>query len=147
MHGSHFGIGAIVFAFLVSAVSLPRLRWALAEGGGSWGASLAFAFFLPTTAVAIGVLLGRVASQDPLRGNYARFRDTYELVLNGAVAFVVGMHLIVLAMLLGGAAWIGRAPSLLVGVLLVVAGNVLPRIRPNLLMGARTPWTLGDERA
>jgi uncharacterized membrane protein len=33
-----------------------------------------------------------------------------------------------------------------VGVLLLVLGNVLPRVRSNWWMGVRTPWTLSSER-
>ncbi len=144
MHRRRFRITAIVLAFLAAAASLPRTRSAVV---GSWGGSLWLTFLLPLTAVAVCVLFQHLARRDPLRGNYQRFRDTYELVLNAGVAFVVGLHLILLVTLLGGPSWIGRAPSLLVGTLLVLVGNVLPRVRPNLMVGVRTPWTLGDEQA
>ncbi len=147
MHRRHFRIAAIVFAYLASAVSFPSLQSALAGSPDAWGGPLVLAFLLPTAATATCLLLRQLAARDPLRRNYERFRDTYELVLDAAVAFVVGLHSILLATLLGGLPWIARAPSLLVGVLLILVGNVLPRVRPNLLVGIRTPWTLDHERA
>ena len=34
-----------------------------------------------------------------------------------------------------------------VGVLLVVVGNVLGKVRPNYFVGVRTPWTLASARS
>jgi hypothetical protein len=135
-------IAAIAAAYVVSGFLcffLPKLV--------GWSGRLVLAFFLPTMAVGICVLFRQLASSDPLRVNYARFRDTYELILNAVVIFIVGLHLTLLGTLLGGPSrWIGRVPSLLIGVLLVVVGCALPRVRPNLALGIRTPWTLHNEK-
>jgi uncharacterized membrane protein len=39
----------------------------------------------------------------------------------------------------------GRTPMIGIGVLFMVLGNYLPRIRSNWWMGIRTPWTLESE--
>jgi uncharacterized membrane protein len=39
-----------------------------------------------------------------------------------------------------------RLMPALVGVMLVVVGNVLPQARPNWFFGIRTPWTLSNDR-
>jgi uncharacterized membrane protein len=148
MHSSSFRLVVIAAAYLVSAIVMPRLPSAppgspmLARGG-----PLVLAFLLPTTAIAVCLLFSGLASKDPFRGNYRRFQQTYELTLNAAVAFIIVLHAILLLTLLGGVSWMGRAPALLVGTLLVLVGNVVPRLRPNLVLGIRTTRILQDERA
>ena len=39
-----------------------------------------------------------------------------------------------------------RVMPFAMGVFFVVLGNVLPRTRPNWLLGIRTPWTLSSDR-
>lgn len=63
------------------------------------------------------------------------------------VLFTIALHLVLVASL-GGIplvrAWAPRIGVVLFGLLLVAVGNVLPRIRPNLVIGIRTPRTLRD---
>ena len=40
---------------------------------------------------------------------------------------------------------VGRMVMPFLGVILVVTGNYMPKIRKNPTMGIRLPWTLGDE--
>jgi uncharacterized membrane protein len=41
---------------------------------------------------------------------------------------------------------VARLVTTLAGVLFVVIGNVMPRMRPNWWFGVRTPWTLSNDR-
>ena len=141
--GVAYGISAVVYILLPAeaptAFALPiELDWRTAR--------ILVVFFLPTAAACLSALHRHVASSDPFRANYARFRQTYDLILNAAVVFIMVLHLTLLAALLGGSRWIGHLPSVTMGLLFVIVGNVLPRLRPNLVVGIRTPWTLASER-
>lgn len=99
------------------------------------------ALFLPFVALVLCLLFRRLSASDPLKENYRRFEGTYRLVLDAAVIFVLGLHLTLLATLIVGVrASIGMVPPLLAGILLVVVGNALPRVRPNAVVGIPTPW-------
>ena len=50
------------------------------------------------------------------------------------------------AVALGYQVAVSRLVPALVGVLFVVIGNVMPRMRPNWWFGVRTPWTLSNDR-
>jgi uncharacterized membrane protein len=39
-----------------------------------------------------------------------------------------------------------RFTPFMVGALLILLGNVMPRARPNWMFGIRTPWTLSNDR-
>jgi uncharacterized membrane protein len=138
----------IAMAFLVSAVVFilwPAQRY-LPAGLNGWVIRVLSAFFFPAAAMAILWVFRRLASKDPLRANYERFRRTYELVVDAAVVLMVGVHLTLLATLFGVQTWVGHLFAFLLGGALVFVGNILPRVRPNNVIGIRTPWALRNER-
>ena len=104
------------------------------------------AFLLPTTAALIYLLVRRVWERDLVRDRDETFEPSYEAILFAVVLFIVAIHLLVLAALTGAfptqRVWLVRAMIVLVGLLVVRIGNLLPRTRPNLALGIRTPRTL-----
>jgi uncharacterized membrane protein len=132
----------IVAAYAVSSV----LAFFLPDMVG-WAGRLVLPFFLPTVAVGMCALFRQLASSEPLRISFVRFRETYELILNAAVIFIVGLHLTLLGSLLRGPShWFVRVLFLLIGSVLVFFGSALPRVRPNPAVGIVAPWTLRSRR-
>ncbi len=154
MSHERFRSALITVAFVASATAVAFLPGALPRdfgvprGWDAWPSRIFSAFFLPLAAALVCVLFGRLTTSDPLRANYDRFRSTYNLALNAAVVFILGLHAVLLAtLLLGVRPWIGYLPPLLAGVLVIVVGNALPRVRPNAVLGVPTAWARGSERA
>lgn len=84
---------------------------------------------------------------DPKRANYERFRDTYlsfqliiVLLCNGLTAITLTESL------RPGTVGVGTASQLMIGLVLVLLGNIMPRCRHNWFCGIKTPWTLASER-
>jgi uncharacterized membrane protein len=80
---------------------------------------------------------------EPDDGDQAR--NAQDAIVFSAMLFVVGLHATVLAGLMGfawGVQWSARIVPFLLGVTLIVIGNLLPRTRPNLTVGLRTRHTL-----
>lgn len=135
-----FGVSILFFVrlpILVGPILLPDFG------------RIAMSFTIPLAALAIILIFRSLVNRDPLRANYERFRRTYEISLDLAVALAVGTHLLLLGwfMILRVhiGLWISYVPTCLVGIVLIVAGNIMPRLRSNNSMGIRTRWTLGDE--
>lgn len=144
MIGGAFAASLVAFFYLPGA--LPR-SWGLPPAAGAWVSRALSAFFLPSVAAVIGLMFSRLAPLDPYRGGTAAFQSAYPVIVNTAIVFILGLHAVLLAaLLLGPVAWLGTVLPLLFGGALVVAGNVLPRLRPNLAVGVRTPWTLADRQ-
>ena len=139
---------AVVLAYAASAAAVVRLPASLPVDLvlPQWTWRWIVAFFLPTVAVCLWLLARALARRDPLPSRYGAGRATWEVVLTAAVVFVVGLHLVALATALSPRPSYGRALPLLLGVLMVIVGNVLPRLRPNHAFGVRTPWALADAR-
>jgi hypothetical protein len=119
------------------------------------------AFGLPTVALALWLffvwaasraglaamrpMFGRWAPADTLEPDaIARFRPTYDLVVALVIGFVLAFHLTILALAAGAPPATARGFLLLLGLGLAALGNVMPRLRPNPIMGLRTRTAMND---
>ncbi len=151
MSHDRFRAAVIAAAFLISVLVFLRMPATARPTVVPLIQRLVVAFFLPATALAVLFILKRVAAKEPRRENYAKFRGTFELLLDITVVVLFGLQLLLHGWLivfhrLDSTPGLGLVPTTLVGLALVIVGNVLPRIRPNSAVGIRTPWTLRDER-
>lgn len=152
MSHDRFRYGLIGAAFAVSVlffIRLPAIVGRVRPLGFDNFARIATSFTIVAAALAIVLIFKSLAKRDPMRRNYERFRKTYDIFLDLAVVLTIGVHFLLLASMLIPRGLVGRwvsyVPTCLVGFILVVAGNALPRLRPNSAMGVRTRWTLRDE--
>lgn len=105
-----------------------------------WGA-----FGAPLVAAAVYILMLITPLVDPRRENYARFAGAYRLVRLSVVAFLVGIHAIVLLAGLGRPVNVAFTVQIAISLLFVILGNVMGQVRHNYFVGIRTPWTLASE--
>lgn len=103
------------------------------------------AFVLPALTAGIYLLLLALRRIDPRRAHYARFEDTYWVILAVLAIILSALHVLTLGLALGWPIDMGRATMMTMGLLFVGLGNYLPRIRSNWWIGIRTPWTLENE--
>lgn len=61
------------------------------------------------------------------------------------VAFLCGLHLVILRAALHGGAGLGCELALLIGAMWIAMAVLLPRIRRNPILGVRTAWTLSSD--
>lgn len=73
-----------------------------------------------------------------------RFRSTYDTIVLSVVVLMLGVHAGMVAAMLGHDSLAPRIINVVMGLSLAVAGNVMPRLRPNLIAGVRTRGTLTD---
>ena len=128
-------------AYLASIAAYPSL-----PGPAPGVARPLIAFLLPTTAALVYILARRVWLRDPVRDGDEAFEPTYDAIFFSVVLFIVVLHLLVIGMLTGvlpaHRAGLLRGTMVLFGLLMLRIGNLLPRTRPNLAFGIRTPRTL-----
>ena len=110
----------------------------------------AIAFLIPTaafvTCAALETLFSRTTSNAP----HLESAKAVRAVSTFTVLFMVGLHGLVLVSLLGfpiSGFPVHRLAMVLFGLLLVGIGNVLPRVRPNTVIGVRSRRLIGDRVA
>jgi uncharacterized membrane protein len=97
-------------------------------------------------------LLGVLWSRDPIRDRDPQIEATYRTIIRTVVLFILGLHAAVLFTLTTElhedvVRIAARAVPLMLGLTLIVIGNLLPRLRPNIVIGIRTSRTLSDRGA
>jgi uncharacterized membrane protein len=138
-----FGFSLAVYSRLPDRIPL---HWNWEGEVDRFGGRLEGAFLLPAIVLVVWLVMRFLPGIDPRRANYEKFAGTYDTVVNGALTLLVAIHIIVLGNALGWPIPLERTTPVLVGILLIVIGNVLPRTRSNWWLGIRTPWTLSSER-
>ncbi|MCX8003270.1 MAG: SdpI family protein [Anoxybacillus mongoliensis] len=105
-----------------------------------WGALL-----LPLLLTGMIFLLIYLPKIDPRKENYEKFEKVYRIFLHVLVIFFVSLHVVTLAYNIGISVQVDIVVPLGVGLLFIVLGNYMPKIKPNYFFGIRTPWTLDNE--
>ena len=137
----------VVLAAYAAGAAWYWLNIGLAPATGSpevTGGGL-IAFVLPTTAAVVLWMFHTFESRRPLFSPEPGDCAATERILFRIIVFIAGLHGLVL-LLLFEVPWVQQwglqLSLLLIGALLVSVGNLLPKTRPNVLVGIRTPRSL-----
>lgn len=134
-------------ALLVGLWSLIPTRvithWGF-DGPDAWGSkmSLIVPALMPLVPLLFAWFLPRI---DPKKENYARHSYAFTMTIVAVLVFVEGLYGVMILSELGVSVDVNSAMVCGLGLLWVVIGNVMPQIKPNLMFGIRTPWTIADE--
>jgi uncharacterized membrane protein len=141
----------ILGMFVATWVVLPQLpdpmpiHWNAVGQPDDFASRWIGAFMLPLVSLGLYLVMLLVPAIDPRRENYARFADTYHIFRLLLISFMAFVHGATLFSVLRAESQLN--PDLVmvaVGLLFVLLGNYIPRIRSNWFVGIRTPWTLSD---
>lgn len=97
-------------------------------------------------AVLVGVfpILARI---EPRQLHFAQSRKTFGILGAVIMLYFLVVHTVQLLNILGRAANAATYWPILAGLVLLILGNYLGKIRSNSFIGFRTPWTLESERS
>lgn len=151
---TRFGyIAAIAVAYLASIAAYSRIPEPFCEIGCTMSlARPLIAFALPTAMAVVVASLGMLWNRDPIRDRDAHSDATYHAVIRTIVLFILGLHVAVLFALTSQlrpdvVRAVAHAVPVMFGLTLIIIGNLLPRLRPNIVIGIRTSRTLTDRAA
>lgn len=122
------------------------IHWDIHGQVNGYGSRFIGAFLNPLIMLVIAVLIPVLPKIDPRGRNYDKFSSSYHTMMNATITLMFVIHLFALGSALGMRLPIERLIPAAVGVLFIVLGNLLPRVRPNWMVGIRTPWTLSSDR-
>jgi len=131
---------------LPADASLP-VHWNAAGEADRYGGKAEALLLLPAVTVGVLLLFNLIRYIDPLRVNIERSGQAYRAVLLGTLFFMAVLHTGAVLSALGYPINIGLLAAPAVGLMFVVMGNYMGKIRRNYMFGVRTPWTLASELA
>ena len=120
--------------------------------------ALAVALLIPTLALVVYFFLERIAAvKGPAQpvpqwllnektgsAGVERFEPTFHATVFAVTSLLALFHIVLLGSILAWPVWFFRAVTVLLGVGFITIGNVIPRVRPNWIVGIRTKRTLAD---
>src|SRR3954451_570972 len=122
-------LAAVAFSIAVWS-RLPErmpLHWGLDGEVNGYGNRAQGAFLLPGLMLLIWVLMRFLPRIDPRRANYAKFADTYDLLLDSFVALFAVMHVALIGAALGWPVSMARVAPALIGLQFIIIGNASAR--------------------
>jgi immunity protein, SdpI family len=93
----------------------------------------------------VAALFWAIPVIEPRRANILKSGKAYAVIWVGLVLLMAAIDLAAIASALGASLDIRLVAFVGVGVLFIVIGNYLPKVRPNYMIGIRTPWTLTSD--
>lgn len=134
------------FYFAANFPERVPTHWNVAGQPDGWSSAAVGAFLFPAIITGLYLMFLALPAIDPKRERYAEFAKPYHVF---KASFAVLFFLIYAVTGLSGLGYdvpVGTVVPLLIGVLFVILGNYLSKVKMNWLIGIRTPWTLSDER-
>lgn len=137
----------IAVGYAGGLMAFPWLPGPYLGAEGSLVARVALAFLLPTAAFVTCASVETLFSRTTSNALHIESAKAIRAVIATTVVLSVGLHGLVLLSLLGiliSGFPVHRLAMALFGLALVGIGNVLPRVRPNTVIGIRTRHLLDD---
>jgi uncharacterized membrane protein len=103
------------------------------------------AFGLPAIIFGLYVMFLILPLIDPKKDRYPEFATTYHIFKTLIIGVMFLLFVFTGLFNIGIQLPIGIIVPLLIGSLMMVIGNFMGKIKPNWLMGIRTPWTLSSD--
>lgn len=102
-------------------------------------------FLLPLITLGVAVVFWAIPAVEPRQANIEKSGKPYGAIWVAVLVLMLGVNVVVVGSALGATFDVSRIVLVGVGALFVVIGNYLPKVRPNYLLGIRTPWTLTSD--
>ena len=121
------------------------VHWNMAGQVDRYGGKFEGVLLMPLIALGLYVLLLVLPRLDPGHANYAQFAGVYNVIRFATLATLTTVYG---TMLLAGGGYdieVSTVISLATGIMFIVLGGSMGKIRPNWFVGIRTPWTLSSK--
>ena len=144
-------LSAVLLSIAVSIASYSQLpekvitHWNFYGQADGWSSRNFHVMFFPALLAAMYLLFSALPLIDPKKERYAEFSKVYNVFRNLLMAVMFAVFLIATLVNLGYDIDVSRTVSFLIGLMMIVMGNYMGKIKNNWFMDIRTPWTLSSE--
>lgn len=142
--GLMLAVGAYGWTQLPADAQVP-IHWGPSGEVDGYADKTLGLFLLPLTAIGITALFWIIPRVEPRRANLQRSGKAFGAIWIATLLLLGVLQVMTVAVALGAVIDVTQATMVGTGALFVVLGNYLPKVRPNYLVGIRTPWTLSSD--
>ncbi|MDD3284233.1 MAG: SdpI family protein [Patescibacteria group bacterium] len=141
----------VIFSGVSSIMLYPKMpekipiHWNFRGEIDNWGNS--FSHVIAINAMIIGIYLMFIFMPylDPKKERYEQFEKIYHIIKNVLMIFLTGILFMTNLSAIGYPINVALYIPIAVGILFIILGNYMGKIKPNWFVGIRTPWTLSSE--
>jgi uncharacterized membrane protein len=139
--------------FVLAGITWPAaperipVHWGFSGEPDRYGGKFEGLLVIPLIALGLYLMLVLLPRIDPRGERYNRFAGVYVLIRTVIIACLAVIEVMAVLWARGIAVNTGIIVPVAVGLLLMVIGNFMGKIRPNWFVGIRTPWTLSSEES
>lgn len=144
-------LSILVASALTSILSYTHLparvasHWNVRGEVDGWASRDFHVWFFPALLFGIYFLLVVVPSMDPRRERYVEFARVYNIFRTLILLVLFSVYLLATLYNVGYDVNIGKTVPFIIGLLMLVIGNYMGKIKRNWFVGIRTPWTLSSD--
>jgi uncharacterized membrane protein len=141
-------IAAAVISGVICYPSLPDqmvTHWGIDGEPDGYSSKLTALAFTPILMIILVGIFRVVPKTDPKKDNHTTNSGSVQVVENTILLMLLAIHGHIIATGYGYVFPIEKFISILLGVVFIIFGFVMPRLKQNFMIGIRTPWTLSDE--
>lgn len=141
----------VIFSGISSIMLYPRMpetiptHWNFRGEIDNWGNSFSHVISINAMIIGIYIMFIFLPYLDPKRDRYKQFEKIYHIIKNVLMVFLAGVLSITNLSAIGYPINVALYIPIAVGILFIILGNYLGKIKPNWFVGIRTPWTLSSE--
>jgi uncharacterized membrane protein len=121
-------------------------HWDVQGQINGWSSKSFGAFFVPGLSIGLYLLLLGLPSIDPKKENYKLFSPAYHIFKNVIILVLFGIYLLTGFAGLGYHVNIGLWIPAIIGVMFIILGFYMEKLKLNWMMGFRNMWTLSSEK-
>ncbi|WP_455930928.1 SdpI family protein [Priestia aryabhattai] len=146
-----FPLSITLLTLVAWLIALPHLPATMPIHWGANGEADGFATKINAMILTVGIMvliyfiIAFVPRIDPRKENYKYFSKTYNIVLNAVLLLFFFVNMSTVLQGLGYNVPMAYIAPIMAGLVFIIIGNYLQRVRSNYFMGIRTPWTLSNE--
>jgi uncharacterized membrane protein len=142
--GAMLVLGAWAWLQLPADAQVP-IHWGVDGQPNGYAPKTIGLFLVPLITIGIAAVFWAIPVVEPRRVNIEKSAKAYTAIWLAVVILLGLVDLALTAAALGATFDITLVVFAGVGTLFIVIGNYLPKVRPNYLVGIRTPWTLTSD--
>lgn len=141
----------VLLCFIAAIILYPQLpeqvpsHWNAAGEIDGYMGRLGGAFFMPTIMLGLFIVLSILPKIDPKKANYRLMGKAYAVVVFAIILFMGAIYVGTIAAVYGHKMAVPRIAMTGIGLLLIILGYYMGKIKYNYTFGIRTPWTLASE--
>ena len=146
-----FQLFIIVAMFIAAALAWSHVperiptHWNIRGEVDGYGGRFVGLLLLPLMALGVYLLLRFLPRLDPGYRNYESFAGAYNVIRICILLVLATVFCVTLLAALGYRVDMNAVMATAIGLMFIVLGNVMSKIRPNWFVGVRTPWTLSSK--